>query len=154
MRKIFLLPTLLFIGTTTPAFSQTYKTPADTAALNKEYAKVSSDVMDVTAQLNKAQNDLATYTRKSDNATSDAQSSALSTTDKASRATNGSVKDARRAKREARRSVKDAKDSRRANNNLDDQNTKISKLTTDLTKKQNRLKELDAMRATINGQPQ
>jgi DNA repair exonuclease SbcCD ATPase subunit len=154
MKTIFLLPALLFIVAATPAFSQTYKTPADTAALNKEYAKVSSDVADLTAQLNKAQNDLATYTRKSDNATADAQSTAMSTTDKASHATNGTVRDARRAKKEARRSVRDAKDSRRASNNLDDQNTKISKLTADLAKKQDRLKELDAMRATINSQPQ
>ena len=154
MKKIFLLPVLLFIMAAIPVFSQTYKTAADTPALNKEYAKVSSNIADLTAQLNKAQNDLAEYTRKSDKAASDAQSTAMATTDKASHATNGSVRDARRAKKEARRSVRDAKDSRRASNNLDDQNTKISKLTTDLTKKQNRLKELDAMRATINSQPQ
>lgn len=154
MKKIFLLPTLLFTMATLPSFSQTYKTAVDTPALNKEYTKVSSDIADLTVQLNKAQNDLATYTRKSDNATADAQSTAMATADKAAHATNGSVRDARRAKKEARRSVKDAKDSRRAGNNLDDQNTKISKLTADLTKKQNRLKELDAMRAAINSQPQ
>jgi len=154
MKKIFLLPALLFIMAAIPAFSQTYKTAADTPALNKEYAKVSSNIADLTAQLNKAQNDLEGYTRKSDKATSDAQSTAIATTDKASHATNGTVRDARRAKKEARRSVKDAKDSRRAGNNLDDQNKKISKLSVDLAKNQNRLKELDAMRAAINNQPQ
>ena len=147
MKKIFLLPVLLFIMAAIRGFSQTYKTAADTPAFNKEYAKVSSNIADLTAQLNKAQNDLEGYTRKSDKATSDAQSTAIATTDKASHATNGTVRDARRAKKEARRSVKDAKDSRRAGNNLDDQNKKISKLSVDLAKNQNRLKELDAMRA-------
>ncbi|HJY22213.1 MAG TPA: hypothetical protein VJ279_04970, partial [Hanamia sp.] len=80
---------------------------------------------------------------------SDAQSSASATADKASNATNGDVKDARRAKKEARRSVKDAKDSRRAGNDLDNQNKKIQKLSADLTKNQDRLRELDSMRAGL-----
>ncbi len=149
MKKIILLPVLLFVIAAMPAFSQTYKTTADTASLNKEYAKVSSNIADLTARLNKAQNDLAGYTSKSDKASSDAESTAMATANKASHATNGSVRDARRAKKEARRSVKDAKDSRRADNNLDDQNKKISKLTEDLAKNQDRLKELDTMRAGI-----
>jgi septal ring factor EnvC (AmiA/AmiB activator) len=69
-----------------------------------------------------------------------------------SHATNGSVRDTRRAKKEAKRSVKDAKDSRKAANALDNQNKKISQLTTDLTKNQNRLNQLDAMRAEFSDQ--
>lgn len=152
MKKIFLLPVLLFTMAALPAFSQTYKTAADSVAFNKEYAKVTSNIADLTARLTKAQNDLAEYTRKSDRASSDAQSTAMVTADKATHATNGSVKDARRAKKEARRSVKDAKDSRKAGKALDNQNKKISQLTTDLTKNQNRLKELDKMRAGFTDQ--
>jgi hypothetical protein len=76
----------------------------------------------------------------------------MATADKASHATNGSVRDARRAKKEARRSVKDAKDSRKAGNELDNQNKKISQLSTDLTKNQDRLNELDKMRAGFSNQ--
>jgi chromosome segregation ATPase len=150
MKKILLLPVLLFIVAAIPAFSQTYKTAADTVALNKEYARVSSNIANLSAALTKAQNDLPKYTRKSDKASSDAQSTASATADKASNATTGGVKDARRAKKEARRSVKDAIDSRRADNDLDDQNKKIRRLTADLAKNQDRLKELDAMRARLS----
>lgn len=151
MKKIFFLPVLLFMAAA-PVFSQKYKTAADTPALNKEYVKVSNNIADLTAKLNKAQDDLAKINRKSDKAITNAQSSASATADKASDATTGGVRDARRAKKEARRSVKDAKDSRRAGNDLDDQNKKIRKLTAELTKNQNRLKELDVMRARINQQ--
>ena len=152
MKKIYLLPVLLFMMGALPAFSQTYKTTADTAALNKEYTRVSSNITDLTAELAKAQNDLEKYTRKSDKASSDAQSTASTTADKASAATNGDVRDARKAKKEARRSVKDAKDARKAGNNVDDQNKKISKLTRDLAKNQARLQELNTMRAAITNQ--
>lgn len=154
MKKfLFLLPAIMFMMAGLPAFSQKYKTASDTVNLNIEYTKVTNDIAELTTKLNKAQDELTRYTRKSDEATADAQSTAAATTDKASQATNGSVKDARRAKKEARRSVKDAKDSRNAKNNLDDQNKKIEKLNADLAKKQDRLKELDAMRASINSQP-
>jgi chromosome segregation ATPase len=151
MKKIFLLPVLLFIMGTVPAFSQTYKT-ADSVAFNKEYARVSSNIADLTTRLTNAQNNLAEDNSKSDKASSDAQSTATATADKASHATNGSVRDARRAKKEARRSVKDAKDSRKAGNAVDNQNKKIRQLTADLAKNQNRLKELDRMRAGFSGQ--
>lgn len=150
MKKIFLLPVLATL-LALPAFSQTYKT-ADSVAFNKEYAKITSNIADLTTRLTKAQNDLVTYSSKSDKASSDAQSTAMATANKASRATNGNVRDARKAKKEARRSVKDAKDSRKAGNALDNQNKKISQLTTDLTKNQDRLKQLDAMRAGFNQQ--
>jgi predicted nucleic acid-binding Zn-ribbon protein len=151
MKKIFLLPVLLVTVIAFPASSQTYKT-ADSVAFNKEYAKVSSNIADLTTRLTKAQNDLTAYNSKSDKATSDAQSTATATANKASNATNGGVRDARRAKKEARRSVKDAKDSRRAGNAVDNQNKKISQLTRDLAKNQNRLKELDRMRAGFSNQ--
>ena len=151
MKKTFLLPVLLIIAAL-PAFSQTYKTTADTPALNKEYATVTGNIATLTRQLNEAQNDLAKYTRKSDKASSDAEGTASTTADKALHATNGNVRDARRAKKEARRSVKDAKDSRKAGNDVDEQNKKIRKITAQLSKNKERLAELETMRARISDQ--
>ena len=133
-----------------PGFSQTYKTIADTAALNNEYVKVSADINDLNLKLAKARSDQADYSRKSNDATSDAQSTASSASNKAENSINGSVKQARKAKREARRSVKDAKDARHAQNNLDDSDKKVAKLTADLEQKQKRKQQLDEMRAAIN----
>ena len=98
MKKIFLLPVLLVTIVALPAFSQTYKA-ADSLAFKKEYARVSSNIADLSSKLTKAQNDLAAYSNKSDKAISDAQSTSMATADKASHATNGSVRDARRAKK-------------------------------------------------------
>ena len=133
-----------------PGFSQTYKTIADTAALNSEYAKVSAEINDLNSKLAKAKSEQADNTRKSSNAASDAQSTASSASNKAENSINGSVKQAKKAKRTAKRSVKDAKDARHAQGNLDDSNKKVVKLTADLEQKQKRLKQLDKMRAAIN----
>ena len=134
-----------------PSFSQTYKTLADTMALNVEYGKVSQDILDLTTKLDKAKKDQGDDEKKANNASADAQATASGASDKAAKSVDGTVGEARRAKREARRSVKDAKDSRRAKSDLDDSNKKVAKLTAELEKKQDRLKELNAMRASITG---
>ncbi len=144
----------LFMLAALPAISQTYKTIADTAALNAEYMKVSHDITDLTAKLDKAKNDQADDEKKASEATSDAQSTASNASDKAEKSIDGSVKQARKAKREARRSVRDAKDARHAKGNLEDSNKKVANLSSDLQKKQDRLKELDAMRASIGSTQQ
>lgn len=156
MKKItefFIIAFCVF--TAAPAFSQTYKAAADTAKLNAEYIKVSNDITSLSAALDKAKEEQSKRTTKAASATADAQNTADKTSDKASQSTGESVKDARRAKKEARRSVKDAKDARHAKSNLDDANRKVEKLTNQLQKKQDRLKELDAMRSSIgSGTPQ
>ena len=155
MKKFIVFSTLsVFMLAAYPGFSQTYKTIADTAALNSEYAKVSAEVNDLSAKLVKAKSDQASDDRKSNEATSDAESTASSASNKAESSINGSVKQAKRAKREARRSVKDAKSARHAQGNLDDSNKKVAKLTADLEQKQKRLQQLDEMRAAINVTPQ
>jgi F0F1-type ATP synthase membrane subunit b/b' len=153
MKKIILLlltPALLLA--VVPAFCQTYKTAADTSALNTEYLKVSKDIADISAKLDKAKQDQDADTRKANKSTAEAQTTAASASDKAAQSVDGTVKEAKRAKREARRSVRDAKDSRRAQGNLDDSGKKVSDLTSDLAKKQERLKQLDDMRASITAQ--
>jgi chromosome segregation ATPase len=151
MKKIIVFSTAaIFILAALPAFSQTYKTVADTAALNAEYIKLSHDITDLKAKLDKAKSDLEHDTKKANEATSDAQSTASDASDKAAKSIDGSVKEAKKSKREARRSVRDAKDARRAQGNLEDSNKKVSKLSAELEKKQERLKELDGMRVSIS----
>lgn len=155
MKKIIAISmAAIFILAALPSFSQTYKTVADTAALNAEYAKVSHDILDLTAKLDKAKKDQGDDEKKANDASADAQNTAAAASDKATKSIDGTVKEAKKAKREARRSVKDAKDARRAKSDLDDSDKKVSKLTAELAKKQDRLKELDRMRAAIGGIPQ
>ena len=58
-----------------PAFSQTYKSIADTAKLNAEYIKVSNDIATLSASLDKAKDEQSERTQKAADATADAQSS-------------------------------------------------------------------------------
>ena len=96
---MFLLPAVIFIMASLSAFSQKYKTAADTVNLNKEYVEVSNDIAELTSKLTIAQNDLPGYHKKANEAVSDAQGTAMTSSDKASDAVNGDVKDARKAKR-------------------------------------------------------
>ncbi|MEO6814593.1 MAG: hypothetical protein ABI172_11730 [Ginsengibacter sp.] len=139
----------LFLLSALPVFSQTYKTTADTVALNAEYIKVNQSITDLNAKLDKAKATQSKDEKKANEANSDAQSTASASSDKAQNAIGGSVKQAKKAKREARRSVRDAKNSRHAQSNVDDSNKAVAKLSADLEKQQQRLKELDEMRATI-----
>lgn len=132
------------------AYSQKYKTIEDTARLNKEYVKVNNDIADLSAKLTIAKNNLPGYQTKAVNADTDAQNAAATSSNQASKATNGDVSDARKAKRKARRAYNEAKDSRSATNNVSDQENKITRLTLQINKKQQRLQELDVMRSAIN----
>lgn len=152
MKKVILLFLLMLTVASLPVFSQTYKTMADSAALNKEYLKVTKNIADLKVQLAKTQEEQAKYTLKADKANSDAQSTAASTAKRAAEATGGNVKDARRAKKDARRALHEAKDSRKAGDNLVEQNKKLARLNGDLEKNENRLTELDSMRHSIMGQ--
>jgi len=151
MRKsIYLVCFLLFITGFSAAYSQKYRTATDTVKLNKEYTTLSNDIAELTAKLQIAKNDLPGIQTKASNAESNAQDAAASSSDQASKATNGSVKDAKRAKRKAKTAYNEAKDARSANENVNDQDDKISRLSTQLKKKQERLNEVESMRATIN----
>lgn len=131
------------------SFGQKYKSIDDTTRLNKEYVKVSNDLVDLTAKLIIAKNNLPGYQTKAVNAGEDAQQAANSSSDQAADAVNGSVKDAKKAKRKAKRALREAKDSRSADNNVSDQENKITRLNLQITKKQQRIEELDVMRAAI-----
>jgi len=151
MKKIIRLFYLLVM--VLPAFagySQKYKTVEDTVKLTKEYVKVSNDIATLNAKLTVAQNDLPGKQQKVSDANSDAVNAAAASSDQASKATNGEISDARSAKRKAKKAFGEAKDLRSAKNNVSDQENKITRYKLDLRKKQQRLEELDVMRAAIN----
>src|ERR1700686_1984624 len=103
MKKImFFLSALIFILASQSAFSQKYKTAADTVELNKEYVAVSNDIADLKSKLTIAQNNLPGYQNRASQATSNAKSTAVESSNQASNAINGSVRDARREKRKAK----------------------------------------------------
>jgi hypothetical protein len=151
MKKIIRLFYLLLL--ILPALSisaQKYKKIEDTAKLTKEYVNVSNDIVELTAKLTVAQNDLPGYQSKARDADNDAASAASASSDQASKATNGNVKDAKSAKRKANKAYDEAKDSRSAKSKVSDQEDKITRYQLEIKKKQQRLEDLDLMRAAIN----
>jgi len=146
--KFFLLASLLLFATST-VYSQKYKRAADTVKLNKEYVEVSNDIAELTSKLTIAQNNLPGYHTKAGEANSDAQSSANASSEQAWKATNGDVGDARSAKKKAKRAYRNAQHAEDADDNVKSQDKKIAKLTSELQKKQERLKQLDDMRVAI-----
>lgn len=131
-------------------FAQKYKTVEDTVKLNKEYVKVSNEIVDLNAKLTIAKNNLPGYKSKAIAAGTDAENAAANSSNQASKATNGDIADAKKAKKRANKAYNEAKDSRAANNNVSDQEDKITRLTLQINKKQQRLKVLDVMRLAID----
>jgi DNA repair exonuclease SbcCD ATPase subunit len=148
-KNIYRLCFLMLLMVSTAAYSQRYRTTADTGRLNLEYVKVSNDIADLTSKLAAAQSNLPGYQSKANTADANAQSAAAISSDQASKATNGDVGDARSAKRKAKKSFNEAKDARSANKNVSNQDDKIASLTSQLNKKKQRLQELETMRAEI-----
>jgi len=152
--KIYIVcfSTLLLTGVT--AYGQVYRTAADTVKLNKEFTEVSNDIANLSAQLTIAQNNMPGYQSKAKTAESNAQDAAETSSAQAAKATEGSVsvKEARKAKRKSKKAYHEAKDARSANTDVGNQDDKIASLTAQLTKKQERLRELTDMRASINAE--
>jgi hypothetical protein len=146
--KVFLVAALLLFSASA-LYSQKYKTTADTVKLNKEYVQVSNDIAELTAQLTIAQNNLPGFQAKAGQATSDAKSSANASSEQASKATNGDLGDAKTEKKKAKKAYKNAESASNADNKVTEQDKKIAKLTSQLQKKQERLRELDDMRLAI-----
>jgi len=145
--RLFLFAAFLF--PVLSAFSQKYRTMQDTIKLNKEYLTVRNDIAALNGKLTIAQNNLPGYRSKAKDANIDAKDAASASSIQASKATNGSVSDAKTSKRKADKAYSEAKDSRSAQSNVSDQENKITRYQLDLKKKQQRLEELDVMRAAI-----
>jgi len=152
--KIYVVCFLSLMATGFTANSQVYKTFADTVKLNKEFIEVSNDIASLSAKLTIAQNNMPGFQSKAKAADSDAQNAAFNSSDQADKATEGGVKAARKAKRNSKKAYREAKDARTANNVVENQDEKIASLTGQLAKKQERLRQLTAMRDAINAQPQ
>ena len=151
--KIYVVCFLTLMATGFTAYSQVYKTAADTVKLNKEFTEVSNDIASLSAKLTIAQNNMPGYKSKAKAADSDAQDAAITSSVQADKATEGGVKAARKAKRNSKKAYREAKDARSANNDVGDQDDKIASLTGQLAKKQERLRQLTAMRDAINALP-
>ncbi len=150
MKNLFYISFILFLTfSSLTVFSQKYKKPEDTIKLNKEYANLTAEIVDLNTKLARAENDLASYQSKADKASNDAADAASESSNQADKATNGTVKDAKSAKRKANRSYNEAKDSKSATKNLKEQENKISRFKSDISKKERRLRDLDQMRSTI-----
>ncbi len=149
MKKNISLFCMIMMITGFQAYSQKYKTVEDTARLNKEYVKVNNDIAELNAKLTIAQNNLPGYKSKAIEAGSDAGNAASNSIDQAYKVADGNVRDARKAKRKARKALHEAKDSRSASNNVSAQESKITKLTLQINRKEQRLKELEVMRLAI-----
>lgn len=147
-----LVGTLVLLTLTISVSAQKYKTPADTGKLNAEYVKVQNNIADLTARLSDAQSVLPAYKTEAVNAGNDAQTAAARSDTSSSKATSGNLQDSKDAKKNAGDAYDKAKDARSANNNVGKQNEKIRKLTDDLKKQRQRLKDLDVMRTAINAQ--
>jgi len=149
--KIYVVCFLTLLATSFTAYTQVYKTATDTIKLNKEFTEVSNDIADLTAKLTIAQNKMPGYQSKASAAESNAQDAAVNSSVQADKvATEGSVKEARKAKRNSKKAYRKAKGARSANNDVGDQDDKIASLTGQLAQKQERLRQLTAMRESIN----
>jgi CRISPR/Cas system-associated endonuclease Cas3-HD len=150
MKKfIFFLAALICTMVSFPGFSQKYKAAADTVKLNKEYVRVSNDIVELSAKLAIAQNNLPGYRAKAAKAVSDAGTTASESSQQAAKATNGEIADAKKAKKKAGAAFHDAQDVQAANNEVKKQEKKIVDLASDLAKKQYALKQLEGMRTAI-----
>ena len=132
--------------------AQKYKTAADTIKLNTAYAKLEKSIAALNVKLLNAQNDLPAYQAKAKDAQADAASAANASSEQADKANNGKVKDAKKAKRRANKAYGEAKDSRSADNKLKNLESDISKYQKELSKDQQKLAELEAIRAAIRMQ--
>jgi len=152
--RIYVVCFLTLMVTSFTAYAQVYKKAADTVKLNKEFTEVSNDIATLSAQLTIAQNNMPGYQSKAKAAESNAQDAAETSSAQAAKATEGSVsvKEARKAKRKSKKAYHEAKDARSANNVVENQDDKIAFLTGQLAKKQERLRQLTAMRDAINAQ--
>jgi len=140
---------LLLMLINLPTIAQKYRTTADTVKLNKEFVTVSNNIAELTSKLTIAQNNLPGYQSKAVVAESVAQDAAQSSSVEAGKATNGGVTEARTAKRKSRKAFREAKDARSATSDVGDQDKKIAALKRDLTKQQDRLRQLEEMRTNI-----
>ncbi len=153
MNKIYQV-CFLILMTGFASYGQVYRTVADTVKLNKEFTEVSNGIATLSAELTIARNSMPAYQSKAKAAESNAKDAAETSSAQADKATGISVKEARKAKRKAKKAYRKAKDARSANSDVGKQDDKIASLSAQLAEKQERLRQLTDMRASINAEPE
>ena len=129
----FTLFTFAFTGI---AFSQKYKTAADTLKLNKEYSEVALDISKLNVQLADAKNKTAGYASKSSYTAQNATNSAQESKTDAATATNGNLGDAKTAMKQAKKANNEAKGAKSAKDDENDNTKEIDKLNAKIHEKQ------------------
>ena len=147
MNKIILLVALLTFSFS--AFSQKYKTLADTVKLNKEYLSVTNDIVNLQAKLEIAQNELPVLKSKAASAHKTSKISAEESSKQASKASNANLDELKEADKKASRALKDSYSAKSADDDVKDMEEKIISLDEKVKSKQKRLAELESMRSTI-----
>ena len=142
----FILTGLLF---TTVAYSQKYKTMADTTRLNKEYGEISVEISKLNTQLLEEKNKTADFHSKTSSSAQDAAATAQASKDQADVATSGNTTDTKKAVKDAKSADKKANNAKDAVSDEKDNNKKIQKLTAQIEQKQKLLRDLDSQRAAI-----
>jgi len=131
------------------AQAQKYRKLSDTTKLNKEYAEVSLDIVNLKAKLEKEKSKTAGYQSNTSSSSDKAARSAQRSKDQAKTATNGNTSDTRKAVRDAKRANRKARHAENAESDENDNSKRISKLQTQIDKKQARLTDLDAQHAAL-----
>ena len=147
MNKIFLLITFIVISSL--AFSQKYKSLADTIKLNKEYLSVTNDIVNIKAKLDIAKNELPVLKATAITANALSKSSAAESSRQAYKATNAALEELKEADKKASKALKDGYAAKSANDDIRDMEEKIISLNEKTDIKQKKLKELEKMRTYI-----
>ena len=147
MNKIFLLITFIVISSL--AFSQKYKSLADTIKLNKEYLSVTNDIVNLKEKLDIAKNELPVLKATAITANALSKSSAAESSRQAYKATNAALEELKEADKKASKALKDGYAAKSANDDIRDMEEKIISLNEKTGIKQKKLKELEKMRTYI-----
>jgi DNA repair exonuclease SbcCD ATPase subunit len=153
MKKlIYLLPISLFLTVFFYSCSpKTYSTAADTVNLNKEYRVLLRDVVNLRGDINKLRSKIPVLEAKAQKAEAKSRASLEESRRQASTATSGNLKQIRKAESKADDAQDDAEDAKDANQDLEEAQKSLSNAQRDLAQKENRLKDLDQQRQTIQG---
>ena len=147
MNKTFLI--IAFLVNSSLAFSQKYKSLADTIKLNKEYLSVTNDIVNIKAKLEIAKNGLPALKATAVTANATSKSSAAESSRQASKATNAALEELKEADKKASKALKDGYAAKSADDDIRDMVEKIISLNEKVSNKQKKLKELEKMRTYI-----
>ena len=151
-KKLTMKKTLLIIALSVfsfAAFSQKYKSLADTIKLNKEYLDVTNDIVKLKAKLEIAQNELPVLKAKAVSAHADAKTAAGESSKQAAKAANADLGELKEADKKASKALKAGYAAKSADEDVADMEAKIVSLNGKISDKQKRLQELDNMRTAI-----